>query len=326
MGATPIFAAVIGLALGTEKPARAVLARRGALLRRCRARRDRHRQQLSGDLRRNPLRPPDRRDLGRLLRPHHAAHAPLLGVADQRLVLPISWVGIAIIGWPQTSSQDWHLGWEVWVLLVVATLGPLVVTNILWFRSLDRIGASRATLATNLQPFLAAVVAVVLLGEHMNLVQVLGGVLIAAGILARPPPRARLARGVTPRGSTLATMTPAAAHRAGLGRCRRGADGDQARHGPREQQPRARLGGAALGHRSRGGAAHVLRDRRRRPSRRQLAPVRAREGRAPRRARRGRSPRCSSASPSAPSRSRGSPAGSRSRRRRPGGCSRPWRS
>ncbi len=70
------------------------------------------------------------------------------------------------------------------MLLVVATLGPLVVTNILWFRSLDRIGASRATLATNLQPFLAAVVAVVLLGEHMNLVQVLGGVLIGVGILA----------------------------------------------------------------------------------------------------------------------------------------------
>jgi len=72
----------------------------------------------------------------------------------------------------------------VWVLLVAATLGPLVTTNILWFRSLDRIGPSRATLATNLQPFLAAVVAVVLLGETMNLVQVLGGVLIGAGILA----------------------------------------------------------------------------------------------------------------------------------------------
>jgi drug/metabolite transporter (DMT)-like permease len=100
------------------------------------------------------------------------------------LVLPISWIGIAIVGWPQTSSQDWSLGWEVWVLLVLATLGPLVVTNILWFRSLDRIGPSRATLATNLQPFLAALVAVVFLGEHMNLVQVLGGALIAVGILA----------------------------------------------------------------------------------------------------------------------------------------------
>jgi drug/metabolite transporter (DMT)-like permease len=100
------------------------------------------------------------------------------------IVLPICWVGIAIVGWPQTSSQDWHVGWEVWALLLFATFGPLVVTNILFFRSLDRIGASRATLATNLQPFVAAILAVVLLDEHMNAIQVLGGVLIAAGIVA----------------------------------------------------------------------------------------------------------------------------------------------
>ena len=100
------------------------------------------------------------------------------------VVLPLSWVGIALIGLPQTRSQDWSLGWEVWVLLVFATLGPLVITNILWFHSLDRIGASRATLATNLQPFAAAICAVVLLGETIDVVQIAGGVLIAVGILA----------------------------------------------------------------------------------------------------------------------------------------------
>jgi drug/metabolite transporter (DMT)-like permease len=70
------------------------------------------------------------------------------------------------------------------VLLLFATLGPLVVTNILWFHSLDRIGASRATLATNLQPFAAAICAVVLLGETIDVVQILGGLLIGVGILA----------------------------------------------------------------------------------------------------------------------------------------------
>jgi drug/metabolite transporter (DMT)-like permease len=99
-------------------------------------------------------------------------------------VLPLSWVGIALVGLPQTRSQDWSLGWEVWVLLLFATLGPLVVTNILWFHSLDRIGASRATLATNLQPFAAAICAVVLLGETIDVVQILGGLLIGVGILA----------------------------------------------------------------------------------------------------------------------------------------------
>ena len=48
---------------------------------------------------------------------------------------------------------------------------------------MHRIGASRATLVANLQPFVAAVFALVLLSESMTLLQVLGGVLIAAGIL-----------------------------------------------------------------------------------------------------------------------------------------------
>ncbi len=114
--------------------------------------------------------------------------APLMqrysAVRISAVVLPLSWIGIAIVGLPQTESQDWQLGWEVWALLVFATLGPLVVTNILWFKTLDIIGASRATLAGNLQPFLAAIFAVVLLGETMDVVQVVGGILIGVGILA----------------------------------------------------------------------------------------------------------------------------------------------
>jgi drug/metabolite transporter (DMT)-like permease len=108
------------------------------------------------------------------------------------VVLAGSWVLIAITGSEQTSSQQWDLGIEVWVLIVFAVLGPLVLTNVLWFRSLDRIGPSRATLATNLQPFVAAVFAVVLLGERLTAIQVAGGALIGVGILLarrrrRPP-------------------------------------------------------------------------------------------------------------------------------------------
>ncbi|MBA2298670.1 MAG: DMT family transporter [Actinobacteria bacterium] len=99
------------------------------------------------------------------------------------VVLPLGWVGMAIVGAPQTASQDYGLGWEVWALVVLATLGPLVLTNVLWFRALHGIGASRATLIANLQPFVAAVFAVVLLSEQMTLLQVAGGVLIGAGIL-----------------------------------------------------------------------------------------------------------------------------------------------
>ena len=54
------------------------------------------------------------------------------------------------------------------MLVVFATLGPLVATNVMWFRSLDRIGPARATLAANLQPFVAAAIAVVLLSEALG--------------------------------------------------------------------------------------------------------------------------------------------------------------
>lgn len=100
------------------------------------------------------------------------------------VVLPLGWVLIALVGWPQTTEQDYvGLGWEVWALLAFATLGPLVLTNVLWFRSLHRIGPSRATLVANLQPFVAAVFALVLLSERMTVLQVAGGALIAVGIL-----------------------------------------------------------------------------------------------------------------------------------------------
>ena len=108
------------------------------------------------------------------------------------LVLSIGWILIAITGASTVAGQDFGVGWWVWALLVFATLGPLVTTNVLWFRSLDRIGPARATLAANLQPFVAAVFALVLLSESMSLPQVAGGALIGVGILLarrrRPSP------------------------------------------------------------------------------------------------------------------------------------------
>jgi drug/metabolite transporter (DMT)-like permease len=107
-------------------------------------------------------------------------------------VIPPAWLALVLTGLPQTADQEWDLGWEIWVLLVFATLGPLVLTNVLWFRSIHRIGANRATLAANLQPFVAAVLAVILLSEPLSWLQIAGGALIALGILvvrrrAEPP-------------------------------------------------------------------------------------------------------------------------------------------
>lgn len=99
------------------------------------------------------------------------------------LVIPAAWLLILAAGLPETRDQRWDLGWEIWALLLFATAGPLVLTNVLWFRSLHRIGPAKATLAANLQPFVAAVLAVILLSEPLSALQVAGGVLIGLGIL-----------------------------------------------------------------------------------------------------------------------------------------------
>jgi drug/metabolite transporter (DMT)-like permease len=107
------------------------------------------------------------------------------------LVLVLGAAAVGLTGSHQLATQDWSLDGAVWLLLVYATLGPLVVTNILWFRAVHRVGPSRATLFANLQPFLAAVFAVVLLSERISVLQIAGGAAIAAGIVIarrrRPP-------------------------------------------------------------------------------------------------------------------------------------------
>ena len=104
------------------------------------------------------------------------------------LVLLIGWVAVAATGWRQVQEQSFHFSNLVWLCLLYATLGPLVLTNILWFKAVDRVGPSRATLVANLQPFIAALFAVLLLSEKITVLQVCGGVLIAGGIaLARRP-------------------------------------------------------------------------------------------------------------------------------------------
>jgi drug/metabolite transporter (DMT)-like permease len=183
LGATPAFAALIGLALGLERLSRrfwiaAGISFAGVGLVAIGSGGD-----VSGD-RLGIV-------LGLATAATWAAYSVAVAPLMQRysasrisvIALGIAWIGIALVGLPQTAGQDLDVGWDVWSLLAFATLGPLVLTTIMWFRVIHRIGASRATLVANLQPFVAAVVALVLLSEQMTLLQVVGGTLIAGGIL-----------------------------------------------------------------------------------------------------------------------------------------------
>jgi drug/metabolite transporter (DMT)-like permease len=189
LGATPIFAALIGLAFGLERLggrfwAGTIVSFAGVALVATGAG-----GELSGDVWGNLLAVATAATWAAysvLITPLMAQYSPFRVSA---LVLVATWIGLAAVGAPQTADQQLSLGWAVWALFVFAVLGPLVTTNVLWFRSLHRIGPARATLAANLQPFVAVVFAVILLSESMTAVQVVGGVLIALGIaLARRRP------------------------------------------------------------------------------------------------------------------------------------------
>jgi drug/metabolite transporter (DMT)-like permease len=91
----------------------------------------------------------------------------------------------------QLVEQDWQgLSALAWACFFYSLFFSLVFTNIWWFTAIDRVGAARASLYANLNPFLGAVFALVVLSEEMSLVQVIGGIVIGGGILLARQARA----------------------------------------------------------------------------------------------------------------------------------------
>ena len=91
---------------------------------------------------------------------------------------------LAVTSAPQLLRQNWHAPSALsWLGLAFAVLGALVVTNVLWFKAIDRVGPSHATLFANLQPFVAVLIAIVVLAERLTVEQVAGGLAIAAAVI-----------------------------------------------------------------------------------------------------------------------------------------------
>ncbi len=100
------------------------------------------------------------------------------------VVLLVMCVPFLAVSSPQLAAQGYgSLGALVWLCLAFAIVGPLFLTNLLWFTAIYRVGPSRATLFTNVQPFVAAVFAYLILSEHLGWLQVVGGLTILAGIV-----------------------------------------------------------------------------------------------------------------------------------------------
>ena len=71
-------------------------------------------------------------------------------------------------------------GWTVGVAIAVV---PTMVAISLFLAGLPRIGAARSSLLSTLEPVVTVLLAVVLLGDRLSVIQVLGGVLIIVAVV-----------------------------------------------------------------------------------------------------------------------------------------------
>lgn len=100
--------------------------------------------------------------------------------------------GLVLAGLPSLIRLDWGgVSWKAWAGLAYSTLLSLVAAYLLWSRAVKALGASRAALYTCASPLVAALTALLLLGERPTVVHFMGGACIIGGViigqLARRP-------------------------------------------------------------------------------------------------------------------------------------------
>jgi drug/metabolite transporter (DMT)-like permease len=110
----------------------------------------------------------------------------LLQGADTRLNTWYSFVGstaifsvISLATWNWNAPQN-AAGWIAFVVVTVAT----IVAVLTLFMSISRIGPFRSALIMNLEPLLAAILSVPLLGEVLTSLQMLGGAVMLGALVA----------------------------------------------------------------------------------------------------------------------------------------------
>ena len=85
---------------------------------------------------------------------------------------------------PELAAQNYAaISPAAWGSLAYATFASGIVTNLLYYTAMGRVGPSRAAIYQYLQTFLAVVLAIVVLGEQITPAQVLGGLVVVGGVV-----------------------------------------------------------------------------------------------------------------------------------------------
>ena len=80
-------------------------------------------------------------------------------------------------------------------------LAAAVVAFLAWNTGIGRLGASRGTIFVNLVPVFTAIIAVPVLGERLGPAQILGGLMVLAGVTLVSRPERRGSKKIPPGGT-----------------------------------------------------------------------------------------------------------------------------
>ena len=91
---------------------------------------------------------------------------------------------ITLVGLPAMLEQDWSAisGWS-WVILVYAIVGPVYLAYLFWNWAIKKRGIPRTVVYGFLVPVLGGAIAVVVLDEPLRAEQVVGALLVVAGLV-----------------------------------------------------------------------------------------------------------------------------------------------
>jgi drug/metabolite transporter (DMT)-like permease len=91
---------------------------------------------------------------------------------------------VALVGVPAMVRQDWTaVGWPAWLILIYAVVGPVYIAYALWNWAIARRGVPRTVVFGFLTPVVGGALAVGVLGEHVGVAEVLGTILVVAGLV-----------------------------------------------------------------------------------------------------------------------------------------------
>lgn len=119
---------------------------------------------------------------------YSVAIVPVMRRRSPLVVTAVSALAGAVLLAAASSTVLAHQRWDepgalAWGALVYSALFSLTLGNLFWLTAIKRVGPGRASLFANLQPFLGALFAVVILSESLSRPQIAGGCVIAVGIL-----------------------------------------------------------------------------------------------------------------------------------------------